>query len=599
VLYSSAATLRPLIDGASWTFVTRDKSGSGVKGFTRTQKADLSGTFTETDSDDPNTSNTISADSVSGQINISTLIDTGLPIAKLPINGPELKSPVRANDQVVLLDRHVSDIGVDVDKDGKNDAMDIAMYRVIIGNETLTLPNRSATLTALRVDTTAAVRLIPSGGGPATVNTQVQSVWYAPGVGIVRQVLQGTTASGPYTREDFLLGFDGVSNGWGVVTRVAQTTNDFLPPASAALPLVNGVLVATSGQSVFQLDSLGRVVAKRTYADYGLPSQSSINWMRTSAGPRLAVAASSGNSNSTAVSLYALNSDGSPGVKYLGDVDVFSQSPKGAFNLGGSLVGAPASSILWGVGTRQVVSAGNTSTTVIVRRYDSSGTSIGGEISLPTVVHALSVQAQVTASGVLLSWSDVTPTSTYSANAQAFVRNDGSIAWQTQIPLQTLDSVSTMMPFASDTGALWLLWTNGFSSIPSSPTAQGLSLDTSGVPIGVALDANFFANTKLSIVSSPPLLSVWPNRIAVKGSDLWVGGAGSGFAFSGDTDQSRFVELAHYSMGSGNPSTGMTLVSDTVIPGGAYLPVAPIDFNDHTLLLTDDGQHMRATIVWK
>ncbi|HEY9105986.1 MAG TPA: hypothetical protein VIN58_04860, partial [Roseateles sp.] len=551
VLYSNASVLRPLIDGASWTFHTYNSSGQGFTGFKRVQKATAAGAFIETDSDDPETRTTLTVDAASGQVNMSADLDTGLPIAKLAVNGPELKSPVKANDQIVLLDRHIADIGADIDKDGKNDAMDIAIYRVVVGNETLTLPNRRAPMTALRIDTTTAIRVIPSGGAPATLDSQVQSAWYAAGIGIVRQVLQGATPSAN-AREDFLLGFDGGTTGWGIVTRSAQLFNDgsasFVPAAQIALPLTNGVLVL-GNNAVFQLDSLGKLVARRSYADYGLNLSNSLRWMNTSDGPRILGGARDNAATATAVGLFALNADGSPGTRYLGDMDILSLSPNGVYNSEGFYYGSATSNVIWGMSTRLSVSNGASSATLVLRRFDTRGNAIGGEIALPAVSFPAAVKSQVTASGLLVSWSDITPTSTYTANAQAFVRNDGSVAWQSQIPLPNAIA-GPMTPLAGGNSSLWLIWDGqmGFGGVKP----QAVSLDANGLPIGVALDSNLFANTQLSLITSSNLLYLWPSLLAVQGNELLVAGsATTGTAFSGDKTPSTFLQMARYDMGAG------------------------------------------------
>jgi hypothetical protein len=62
----------------------------------------------------------------------------------------ELRSPVRSHDRWVTYDKHHEDSGVDLDADRINDALDVAIYSEVVGEEVLDLPNRKQVRRASR-----------------------------------------------------------------------------------------------------------------------------------------------------------------------------------------------------------------------------------------------------------------------------------------------------------------------------------------------------------------------------------------------------------------------------------------------------------------
>lgn len=222
VLYQDAGTLRPLQGGAVWTYsgtytgttagqspsytntVTQQAAGSGV--------SESATNIFETGTDTATVTVDAAGVHTSENVNLFGGSTTG------PLSDLELRSPVRQNDQIKLLDQQQVDLGADLDGDGVNDKADIAAYRVVVGNESVELPNLSP-VTALRVDVTIAMRAYASSTGAATpVLTFVESIWYEPGVGIVRQKLTAPTATGTNeVYDEVLTRWDGVNHGLGVM----------------------------------------------------------------------------------------------------------------------------------------------------------------------------------------------------------------------------------------------------------------------------------------------------------------------------------------------------------------------------------------------
>jgi len=103
----------------------------------------------------------------------------------------ELRSPVRLDDQYAVADLHLPGSVPDQDGDSFAETADIALYRHVVGWEAVTLPSLP-TQQALRVDLVLLYRITGSASQQASaVSTTTQSIWYVPGLGIVRQRLSG------------------------------------------------------------------------------------------------------------------------------------------------------------------------------------------------------------------------------------------------------------------------------------------------------------------------------------------------------------------------------------------------------------------------
>lgn len=103
----------------------------------------------------------------------------------------ELRSPVRLNDQYPVADLHLPGSVPDQDGDTFAETADLALYRRVVGWEAVSLPTLP-TQQALRVDLVILRRITGSAGQQAgAVTTTTQSIWYVPGLGIVRQSLSG------------------------------------------------------------------------------------------------------------------------------------------------------------------------------------------------------------------------------------------------------------------------------------------------------------------------------------------------------------------------------------------------------------------------
>jgi hypothetical protein len=272
VILDDATKLRPLRHGARWVY-----QGQEGGTWTYSSSIDVSGsgsTFVEVrrglfNGDDDTVTTTVA----SGVVTVRERFEFGDAGASEEIAYVELRSPVRAGDQITLIERNDFAFGIDVDGDRVNDIGSIAAFSRVIGWEDIQLPVLGRSVRAVRVDTTLAARVIKSSDGTTlpTVST-LQSVWYLPGVGIVRLRTSDTTmAVGPDDTDERLVGWDGVTEGLGAFSptdgKVGET---WLGRPLAAAGLGDRALVinardsaddAGSGATISQLSSRGEVLS--------------------------------------------------------------------------------------------------------------------------------------------------------------------------------------------------------------------------------------------------------------------------------------------------------------------------------------------------
>ncbi len=239
VLYSSATTLRPLRSGATWNYrgTRTDYTGAAPLAYetSTSQSAASAGGATEAATNSANDGPAVQTVVVSGGgISTRQSVDfAGKGVAQA-FDAIELRSPVRQDDQYTILDKRYTDTAIDADGDGKPDALDVAIYARVVGNETLALPNLPP-IKVLRVDTFVLARITGSSTGQVSpiVQSRLRS-WYADGIGIVRQISVQPTASGTdvTTTDEQLSSWDGVTNGFGAMAQVPAA----IPASNSAFP---------------------------------------------------------------------------------------------------------------------------------------------------------------------------------------------------------------------------------------------------------------------------------------------------------------------------------------------------------------------------
>jgi hypothetical protein len=247
-LYANAADLRPLIDGASWQYrgVAKDADGRTATRYIASIGHKLiGGSLQETERQVFTESTDTSAIALSGGSIVSQVKDPLGVGSNEVVAVTELRSPVRVNDQYTQYERSDVQTGIDIDGDGKADVADVAIYARVIGNESVELPELARSVTAVKVETTALVRMKRSSSGATQpVTTLVQTQWYAAGVGVVRRSLSAvsTTGSvGPLAYDELLFSWDGVTQGLG-----SQGPTPAWVPSSPSLLLLPDTLAATT-----------------------------------------------------------------------------------------------------------------------------------------------------------------------------------------------------------------------------------------------------------------------------------------------------------------------------------------------------------------
>jgi hypothetical protein len=220
-LVNDATTLRPLIAGATWTYVgTRSSPGTTTQTYVDvvTQQAGTGGAMLEQVTNANNGgafSQTVSFRN--GEVHSIGALDIGAAQAT-QLDQVELRSPVRVNDQYTLLDVANQDVGFDVDGDGRNETYDAAMYSSVVGEEVIDLPGWNQART-IRVKTVLQVRGKSSRTGQQVQESLTLETWYAHGVGVVQRITDspGAVAGTRETFLEMLSSFDGLTHGVGAL----------------------------------------------------------------------------------------------------------------------------------------------------------------------------------------------------------------------------------------------------------------------------------------------------------------------------------------------------------------------------------------------
>jgi hypothetical protein len=292
VLHNDAAALRPLRDEALWAYrgVRTHGASKAFYASFRQSVATAEG-FNERISSPQEGGSGVQALSVqSGAIRLKNAL--GLPALQTTVEvADELRSPVRRDEQVTLIDRQALVLKDDLDNDKLPDTADIGAYSRVVGDEPVELPELGLTVNALRVDLSISTRLkFSSKAAAEAVKTVTRSTWYAPGLGIVRQVNRQAAAdgNGMVETDERLQFFDGVATGLGLVPSapIAKTGGSagvgpsLLPALSATrsgdaayvLSPRGTVLKPEAGAVLSVLDKRGRVTQSVEHLDLDLSS---------------------------------------------------------------------------------------------------------------------------------------------------------------------------------------------------------------------------------------------------------------------------------------------------------------------------------------
>lgn len=592
VLYQEAKTLRPLRDGAAWVYREKDYATGITSELRSTQALRAAGVFRETDSDDPTTPTDVRI-GANGDVLLSATLSLAPGAAAISIvDAVELRSPVRAGDQMVLVDQKLAKSGLDFDKDGKDDAVDVALWRKVAGKELVSLPNRAEPIVALRVDSTAVFRLQPSAGGATQTVTTNSSAWYAPGLGLVRQASRDSGSTRSWDSDQTLIGYDGIEQGYGYVAAPLQTA--WRSPAYIPQPLVlpqSIVLAENGGLRVLDLKGNSKaVLAFPGGVAQALGQTGTTAWARV---------ARSVDSNTVRHDFYRLANDGTPEAAPFLTLDPLDSEPAGSFNTGVSFASVPGGNLIWTYVLRTVfgTNGGQTRQEIVIRRHDLKSW-VGAEVKLPVteqlgVGSGISVQAQ--AGGLWVTWNEFN-TSAQQTQHVAMVSSAGAVSASSVLPLPSLIEGSaptwSLVGGGSTPWALW--WGNGPAGQPS---AHGVRLDATASLVDTAASLSALAAAELPALSglSTPLQAM--QNLGV-GASVWMfAGRGSGLVDPDDKLPQAYLDVRQLDPGSGAPARTLKATASYRLPGRNLL-CAPIVQAGFSLLLTDSSGYVSPVIVW-
>lgn len=595
VLATDALQLRPTTAGAVWTYRGHETRFAGatptVYSNVVTQSAQTGG-FDETSTNVFNAGND-SAVIVLGPDSVTTDGDL------------ELRSPVQQNDQYTLFSEHVADIGVDVDGDGRNDAGDVAIYRVVVGLEQVAPENLPA-LQAVRVDTVGLSRVTLTSDGSTSPAVEVvrQSTWYAAGIGIVRQRLTVLNASGSeQVNDETIVSFDGLDRGFGATAPVAAT----VPASSPTMPgaairggndfvgaarLADHALVFTTlafpeiGTMVSRMDRRGHVLGTQLVA------------ARFSSLGRVAGLTT--------------------GAAYVEPINALAaQAALTRFDADGGLVGAVAGKTIELGGGRfnpvlnqlEAVGDGDTLWILWSRRYqqlnpfvpmielvlgtfDADGNPTAPEVVLDSSldsgeVFGPAISAQ--AGGVVLSWKKNAGSNTSEARyALARTAPGNSV----NLLLAVVPGSNVFVePVALGQGGA-LAWQAALGTGASLPQVAGVRLTDSGSILRSAanLDAELTSVT-LSIQLSNNVL-----RAAAAGNRVVFTRSGRGQLWADEPGTSDLIDRVAWL--DADPATALALAPARSVRAGSGGAYAQVVWPDRVLLLGGANNQLTARVVW-
>lgn len=333
----------------------------------------------------------------------------------------ELRSPVKVNDQYASIDKHIADSGTDLDGDKVNDALDVAVYSTVIGEEMLDLPNRRQ-VKAVHVDTRLRARVKYSKSGAfSPVYESLQSTWYAPGIGIVKSRLEepnGTAGLPNRVVTEILENWDGLTQGLGHTDTVVAAAPAGSSLSGPPLQYVGDVVgfdtsavaigqipnqPSNEGLAVAQLDARGTVVAARSYARTDLfPGTSFFSEPRAiRVGSEVRLFARTGNQQLSMVSLDATGQRiVRPAVQVLNDAQMGNDNDNGSYRVASDDAG------VW-IGWVRATWDGQTSQRWLVAQHvDANGLALGpvSTVTPPASIDLSRLDMALDGSRLAFSW---------------------------------------------------------------------------------------------------------------------------------------------------------------------------------------------------
>ena len=602
ILTADASSLRPLISGATWTYAgIHTLDGNSTRYTNAVTQTAQGGTFTETSSNALNEGTDSVTLSLSNGSIINSSVGALLSGLTQQITYPELRSPVRQNDQITLMDQQVTDIGEDLDGDGKNDSGEVGVYRIVVGAEDVSMPN-GIVEHAVRVDTVFLVRVTLSSTGAVseTLQAGLQSSWYAPGIGIVKQEFTiPVTDSSDEVFEEVLTSFDGITRGFGatpattalIPSNAAMAAGQTLQSVNAAVAFSDHAILvgsftnaqATTYTAISSVDIHGQVSQTNFYT--GVPTSG----FYALGNQLVAVQPSDSSGNGCQLNVFLFDAHG---VRAAGDfprvVDIPPAPGQTLCHRISQLQIASDGSQLWLAMVRSSISTSGWVTDMFIRPFDASGAPLANETTLQSVNTLATTGFDLRS----LSAAGGTARVAYFPDAGTTLRltsiTDAGIQKQANLALNSSSVTGlTLLAKADATGLFWQGLTNAGTG--QAPTL-GVLLDTDLNPV----IAN--GNNSLDAQTLP----------RCSGCATFLNGA----------DASWVMESDHLSISSASSvtlstlaSTSGALTSQTVTPmllslsdigdaGMNIMSLRLVPFANRVLVLAEANQQLFTKLAW-
>lgn len=163
--------------------------------------------------------------------------DPGTPLEKQIIPYQIVRFPLTVPSSFQQFDRTGLDFGTDMDRDGRDEKVDVRGWTSIVGRETVAVP-AGTFQDAIKVEARMTMRIHLSGSKRTAMGTDVMTAWFAKGVGLVKYAERQELSAAKEDR--------------GVVTEVSEELEEYeVKPSKELLsriePPTKGILADDAG----------------------------------------------------------------------------------------------------------------------------------------------------------------------------------------------------------------------------------------------------------------------------------------------------------------------------------------------------------------
>jgi hypothetical protein len=163
--------------------------------------------------------------------------DPGTPLEKQIIPYQIVRFPLTVPSSFQQFDRTGLDFGTDMDRDGRDEKVDVRGWTSIVGRETVVVP-AGTFQDAIKVEARMTMRIHLSGSKRTAMGTDVMTAWFAKGVGLIKYAERQELSAAKEDR--------------GVVTEVSEELEEYeVKPSKELLsrvePPAKGILANDAG----------------------------------------------------------------------------------------------------------------------------------------------------------------------------------------------------------------------------------------------------------------------------------------------------------------------------------------------------------------